>query len=47
MRVAMGSDHAGFELKKRVREFLAEWNHDMLDMGTHKKFAIAVDQALQ
>lgn len=46
MRVAMGSDHAGFELKKRVREFLA-WHHDMLDMGTHKKFAIAVDQALQ
>lgn len=35
MRIAIGSDHAGFELKERVREFLADWHHDTLDLGTH------------
>jgi transaldolase / glucose-6-phosphate isomerase len=35
MRIAIGSDHAGFELKERVRQFLAEWHHDTFDMGTH------------
>src|SRR6476620_5807047 len=36
MRIAIGSDHAGFELKERVREFLAEWHYDTLDMRTHR-----------
>ena len=35
MRIAIGSDHAGFELKERVREFLAEWHRNTLDKGTH------------
>lgn len=35
MRVAIGSDHAGFELKERVKAWLADLHHDTLDLGTH------------
>ena len=35
MRVAIGSDHAGFELKESVKHFLAEDHHEVLDVGTH------------
>src|SRR5512144_714628 len=35
MRVAIGSDHAGFELKEAVKTFLAAEHHDIIDVGTH------------
>ena len=35
MRVAIGSDHAGFELKEAVKTFLAAEHHDIVDVGTH------------
>jgi transaldolase/glucose-6-phosphate isomerase len=35
MRVAIGSDHAGFELKKAVKAFLAAEHHEVVDVGTH------------
>jgi transaldolase / glucose-6-phosphate isomerase len=35
MRIAIGSDHAGFELKEAVKAFLAEENHEVLDVGTY------------
>jgi ribose 5-phosphate isomerase B len=34
MRIAIGSDHAGFELKQRVAPLLAEAGHEVLDVGT-------------
>ncbi len=34
MKVAVGADHAGFELKERVKRYLAEQGHTVLDMGT-------------
>ena len=37
MRIAIGSDHAGFELKEAVKAFLIEENHEVLDVGTHSK----------
>lgn len=35
MRIAVGSDHAGFPLKEIVRKFLAELKHDVKDVGTY------------
>src|SRR5215510_8268936 len=35
MRVAIGSDHAGFALKEAVKVFLTEEHGDVLDLGTH------------
>jgi ribose 5-phosphate isomerase B len=34
MRIALGSDHAGFDLKAVLATTLAEWGHDTLDLGT-------------
>ncbi|HSL10071.1 MAG TPA: ribose 5-phosphate isomerase B [Actinomycetota bacterium] len=33
MRVAIGSDHAGFALKKELRAFLEDEGHEVLDVG--------------
>jgi ribose 5-phosphate isomerase B len=35
MRVFLGSDHAGFELKARLIEHLRELGHDAVDCGAH------------
>ena len=35
MRIALGSDHAGFELKQNVVEFLRKLGYDVLDLGTN------------
>ena len=34
MRIAMGSDHGGFELKQDLKERLIDAGHDVLDYGT-------------
>jgi len=35
MRVALGTDHAGYELKERLKRALVEWGHEVDDLGTH------------
>jgi len=35
MRVAFGSDHAGFELKQNVLEFVKGLGHQILDVGAY------------
>ena len=37
MRVAIASDHAGFELKQNLVEYLRELGHSVLDLGTHSE----------
>ena len=54
MRVAIGSDHAGFALKEAVKAFLTEEHREVLDLGTHSSdpvdysdYAEAVGRALR
>jgi RpiB/LacA/LacB family sugar-phosphate isomerase len=53
MRIALGADHAGFELKQQVGAFLTRQGHEVIDLGTHSTapvdypdYAEAVAQAL-
>ena len=53
MRVAIGADHAGFELKEHLKEFVAAAGHSVLDLGTdstesvdYPDFAAAVGRAV-
>jgi ribose 5-phosphate isomerase B len=34
MKIAIGSDHAGFQYKEKIREFLQEQGHAVNDFGT-------------
>ena len=54
MRVAIGADHAGFELKEAMKGFLTAEHHEPLDVGTYSKdpvdyadYAAAVGEALR
>src|SRR5690349_10624701 len=54
MRVAIGSDHAGFELKEAAKALLLAEHCEVLDVGTHSQdpvdyadYAEAVGAALQ
>jgi ribose 5-phosphate isomerase B len=35
MKIAIGSDHAGFRYKEAIREWLAGQGHEVRDFGTH------------
>ena len=35
MKIAIASDHAGFEYKERIRQLLGELGHAVHDFGTH------------
>jgi len=37
VKIAIGSDHGGYELKKDVMGFLKTEGHEVLDYGTHSK----------
>ena len=34
MKIAIGADHAGFDLKERIKALLLELKHEPLDLGT-------------
>ena len=34
MRIAIGADHAGFEMKRDLAAYLAKSGHEVTDMGT-------------
>lgn len=40
MKIAIGSDHAGFVYKERIKSFLAERGHEVTDFGTHSEEAV-------
>ncbi|HOK40264.1 MAG TPA: ribose 5-phosphate isomerase B [bacterium] len=35
MKIVIGSDHGGFNLKEKIKEFLISKNIDIFDVGTH------------
>jgi ribose 5-phosphate isomerase B len=37
MKIAIGSDHAGFQYKERIKAFLQELGHNVKDFGTHSE----------
>jgi RpiB/LacA/LacB family sugar-phosphate isomerase len=54
VRIVMGSDHAGFELKQNLVAFVRGLGHEVLDVGTHSTdpvdypdFAEALGDALR
>ncbi len=54
MRVAIGADHAGFQLKEDLAKLLADHGYAILDMGTHSEspvdypdYAAAVGRAVR
>jgi ribose 5-phosphate isomerase B len=34
MKIALGTDHAGYEYKERIKEYLREKGHEVKDFGT-------------
>lgn len=54
MKIAVGADHAGFELKEELKKELEKGGHEVIDYGTHSEepcdypdFAIAVGEAIR
>ncbi|MDQ7039305.1 MAG: ribose 5-phosphate isomerase B [Aquificota bacterium] len=37
MKIAIGSDHAGFRLKERIKDFLRAKGHEVIDFGTRSE----------
>ncbi len=35
MKIALGADHAGFELKEKIKKFLQDAGHEVLDLGCY------------
>jgi len=40
MKIAIGSDHAGFDYKEKIREFLASLGHQVSDFGTYSHASV-------
>lgn len=36
MKIYLGSDHAGYELKEKIKTWLEDWGYDYDDMGAHE-----------
>ena len=39
MKIAIGSDHAGFDYKEKLKTYLAEQGHTVVDFGTYSSDA--------
>ena len=40
MKIAIGSDHAGFRYKEKIKEYLAELAHEVTDFGTNSEVPV-------
>lgn len=39
-RIALGADHAGFQVKNRIKEFLQQKGFEVIDFGTHSEESV-------
>jgi len=44
VRIAIGSDHAGFTYKEKIRKVLAEQGHKVQDLGTYSEESVDYPQ---
>lgn len=44
MKIALGADHGGFELKEKVKKHLLEKNIEVVDFGTHSTESVDYPQ---
>lgn len=47
MRIALGSDHAGYRYKERIKARLAAAGHEVVDFGTHSAEACDYPQYIR
>ena len=40
MKIALGTDHAGYRYKERIKALLTELGHEVLDFGTHSEATV-------
>lgn len=40
MKIAIGSDHAGYDLKESIKAHVSSLGHDVEDVGTHSKESV-------
>jgi len=40
MKISLGSDHAGFELKRILIEYVLELGHEVCDVGTNSTVSV-------
>lgn len=40
MKIGIGSDHAGYRYKERIKDWLAERGHEVEDFGTHSTASV-------
>ncbi len=40
MKIALGSDHAGFDLKEKIKGFLEKEGHEVIDLGCFSKDSV-------
>ena len=40
MRIALGSDHAGYHLKESVKAWLRDWGHEPIDFGASSQESV-------
>jgi ribose 5-phosphate isomerase B len=40
MKIAIGSDHAGFDYKEKIKLLLSQLGHDVKDFGTHSNASV-------
>ena len=41
MKIAVASDHGGYELKEKIKRHLIECGHEVVDVGTHSTTSVS------